>query len=91
VAASHVSPGANDGALAQEAFFVSQARTALTNGDPRRALQAIQAARALPSRQLVPEELTVEAQALRALGREDDANQTDAVLRARYPESALAH
>jgi hypothetical protein len=78
------------GALAQEASLVAEARAALVRGDPRLALQAIQAARTLPSRQLVPEELTIEAQALRALGREDDANQADAVLRARYPESALA-
>jgi hypothetical protein len=86
---SSASPSHAD-ALAQEASLVAQARAALVRGDPRLALQAIQTARTLPSRQLVPEELTVEAQALRALGREDDANQADAVLKARYPESALA-
>jgi hypothetical protein len=77
-------------ALTREAQLVSEARGALTRGDPGRALAAIQAARALPSHQLAPEELAVEAQALRALGRTGEADQADEALRARYPESALA-
>jgi TolA-binding protein len=44
----------------------------------------------LPSHQLGPEELTVEAQALRALGRDDQAKDVDSTLRKRFPESALA-
>jgi hypothetical protein len=77
-------------ALTREAQLVSEARGALTRGDAGRALAAIRAARALPSHQLGPEELAVEAQALRALGRTGEADQADEALRARYPESALA-
>jgi hypothetical protein len=44
----------------------------------------------MSARQLVPEELAVEAQALRALGRERQARALDDLVRARYPESALA-
>jgi|SRR5579863_8479473 len=77
-------------ALAREASLVASARTSLANADPRAALQAIHEARGLSSRQLGPEELAVEAQALRALGREDEANETDLALKAQFPESALA-
>lgn len=59
-------------------------------GDAPSALRAIAAASALPSRQLVPEELAVEAQALRSLGRNAEAKSVAELLRARYPESALA-
>jgi hypothetical protein len=77
-------------ALAREASLVAGARSSLANADPRAALQAIHEARGLSSRQLGPEELAVEAQALRALGREDEANETDLALKAQFPESALA-
>jgi hypothetical protein len=45
---------------------------------------------ALPSRRLEPEGFAVEAQALRALGRDAEAEQVEATLRDRFPESALA-
>jgi hypothetical protein len=45
---------------------------------------------ALPNRQLIPEEMALAAQALRGLGRVDEAQTLESVLRARYPESALA-
>ena len=77
-------------ALAREASLVAEARSALGRGDPRSALHAIRTARALPSKQLVPEELAVEEQALRALGQSDQANGIDVMLRLEYPESALA-
>jgi hypothetical protein len=76
--------------LEREAQLVSEARGALVRGDPQRALQAVRGARALPSHQLAPEELAVEAQALRALGRSGDAIEVDEALRSRFPESALA-
>jgi hypothetical protein len=76
--------------LALEASLVTEGRRALGRGDPQSALRAIRAARALPSRQLVPEELAVEEQALRALGQSDEANGIDVQLRLQYPESALA-
>jgi hypothetical protein len=77
-------------ALAREASLVTSARSSLANADPRAALRAIHEARGLSSRQLEPEELAVEAQALRALGRQDEANETDLALKAQFPESALA-
>ncbi len=76
--------------LAREAQLVSEARGALGRGDPRRALEAVRAARALPLHQLAPEELAVESQALRALGRASEATQVDDALRSQFPESALA-
>ena len=76
--------------LAREAALVAEAREAVGRGDPREALRAIHAARMLPSHQLGPEELAVEALALRALGKDDQARDVDSTLRKRFPESALA-
>ena len=89
-ASRHVKPAAHEDSLAREASLVAAARSALGRADPRSALHAIRAARALPSRQLVPEELAVEEQALRALGQTDEANGIDVQLRLQYPEAALA-
>jgi len=76
--------------LAEEARLVTAARTALVAGEAARALSLVQATRKLSARALEPEELGLEARALRALGRADDAAATELVLRRRYPESALA-
>jgi hypothetical protein len=76
--------------LSLEASLITEARSALAEGDALAALRKARAARTLPVRQLVPEELAVEAQALRALGRDVEANAVDQALRAQYPESALA-
>lgn len=87
------SPGSQADAfdpLAREASLLTRARAALGQGDPRAALHAVRAAMAVPGRQLVPEELSVESQALRALGRPRDADALTTELRARYPDSALA-
>jgi hypothetical protein len=81
---------AHGDALAREAAFVAEAHAALLHGDPNGALGAIASARAVATPQLVPEELAVEAQALRALGRTDEANANEVTLRLLYPESALA-
>jgi hypothetical protein len=86
----HAKSGAHEDSLAREAALVAEARSALGRGDPRSALRAIRAARAIPSRQLVPEELAVEELALRALGQSDEANGIDVMLRLQYPEAALA-
>ncbi len=86
----HAKPAAHEDMLAREASLVAEARGALGRGDPRTALRAIRSARALPSRQLVPEELAVEEQSLRALGQSDEANGIDVQLRLQYPEAALA-
>jgi hypothetical protein len=78
-------------ALAREASLVAEARGALMRGDPTGALHDIRAVRTLvPERQLVPEELAIEAQSLRALGKQEDADNVDETLRSRFPESALA-
>jgi len=83
-------PASPDDSLAREASLVVEAREALGRGDPQSALRAIHAARMLPSHQLGPEELAVEARALRALGKDDQAKDVDSTLRKRFPESALA-
>jgi hypothetical protein len=80
----------SDGALAREASLLAGARRALAHGDALSALQIVRKLRALPAGQLVPEELAVEVQALRALGRNDDANEVEASLRIRFPDSVLA-
>ncbi len=76
--------------LAEEARLVTAARAALVGGDPARALSLVQATRKLSTRVLEPEELGLEARALSALGRVDEAAATDLLLRRRYPDSALA-
>ena len=76
--------------LAREASLVADARNALARDAPLAALRAVRATRAIAHRQLIPEELSVEAQALRVLGRTHEADAIEAVLRSRYPESALA-
>jgi len=79
-----------DSDLAEEARLVTEARRALVGGDPARALAMVQATRKLGSRSMEPEELGLEARALRALGRADDAAATELVLRRRFPDHALA-
>jgi hypothetical protein len=82
-------PATADDALAREASLLAEARNALAKRDALSALQIIRGLRALPTRQLVPEELSVEAQALRSLGLDDDANAVDGTLRTRFPDSVL--
>jgi hypothetical protein len=78
------------GDLAEEARLLTEARAALVRGDAARALTLVQGTRRLSTRALEPEELGLEARALRALGRADDAAATELVLRRRYPSHALA-
>jgi len=85
-------PGGGGGAgdLAEEARLVTAARSALMAGDAARALSLLQNTRKLGTRFLEPEELGLEARALQALGRADDAAVTELLLRRRYPDHALA-
>jgi hypothetical protein len=76
--------------LAREAAFLSSARSALASGDAASALRALRAASTIRDRQLVPEGLALEAQALRALGRDAEASAVEARIKTLYPESALA-
>ncbi|HEY1955299.1 MAG TPA: hypothetical protein VGH28_06795 [Polyangiaceae bacterium] len=75
--------------LAQEARMVSEARGALHRGEPATALRIVRAARGTHGARLVPEELTVEAQALRAMGDEAGAKRAEAELSGRFPEQDL--
>lgn len=76
--------------MLREASLVAEARSALRRGDPEAALAALRAARSVTPRTLEPEELALEAQALRAIGKGGDAKRTEGDLRARYPDHALA-
>ncbi|WP_394843727.1 hypothetical protein LZC95_42595 [Pendulispora brunnea] len=87
--ASLTSQASSDDTLLREASLVSEARSALLRGDPQTALVSVQAARR-EGRNLEPEELSIEARALRALGRDPEATQLDTTLRSRYPNHALA-
>ncbi|MCL2450697.1 MAG: hypothetical protein FWD17_17255, partial [Polyangiaceae bacterium] len=86
--ATHRAPSVDD--LDREASLLATARAALARGDAAGALHAVHATMVLRDRQLVPEELAIEAQALRALGRLDDAKALEERLRAKFPDSALA-
>jgi len=76
--------------LAQEARMVSEARGALHRGEPQTALRIVRAARSQRGARLVPEELTVEAQALRAMGDEAGAARAEAELAGKFPGQDLA-
>ncbi|HEX3769425.1 MAG TPA: hypothetical protein VHV30_01110 [Polyangiaceae bacterium] len=84
-----VAHNADDDALAREASLLASARNALAQRDALTALQIVRGLASLPSRQLVPEEMAVEAQALRGLGLADQASAVDATLHAKFPDSVL--
>ncbi len=77
-------------ALSHEADLVSRARTALRAGDASTALTLARRARSEGARALEPEEMKLEARALRALGRADEAAAVEVALRLRHPGHALA-
>jgi hypothetical protein len=93
-AASPGAPGgpqvAEEDPLMREASIVAEARGALMRGDAAAALAAVQTAKSLPARQLQPEELALEAKALRALGRASEARDVGSALKTSYPDNALA-
>jgi len=95
-APAHASPppvaagnGMDSDSLAREASSLAEARRALARRDALSALQIVRDLHALPDRQLIPEELAVEAQALRGLGLDDEASQVETHLRVRFPDSVL--
>jgi hypothetical protein len=77
--------------LALEARMVSEARGALHRGDTDLALRIVRAARTSPGARMVPEELTVESQALRVAGDEAGAKRVEADLATRFPDHSLSH
>ena len=89
-AAASAANATSGGDLGEEARLVTAARRALVSGDAALALSLVQATRKLGTRSLEPEELGLEARALRALGRADEAAVAELVLRRRYPDHALA-
>jgi hypothetical protein len=88
-AVSAVVDGTDSDSLAHEASSLAEARRALARRDALSALQIVRGLRALPARQLVPEELAVEAQALRGLGLDDEASKVETDLRVHFPDSVL--
>ena len=89
IAAAAPAGASDEDTLAREASSLAEARGALARRDALSALQIVRGLRALPGRQLVPEELAVEAQALRGLGLDDDANVVETRLRVHFPDSVL--
>jgi hypothetical protein len=87
--AALVNPASPDDTLAREASQLAEARKALVRSDALSALQIVRGLSSLPARQLVPEELAVEAQALRGLGLNDDASHLETTLHERFPDSVL--
>lgn len=79
-----------ESALAEEARLLTEARKALVRGAPAEALVLAKGVERLPVRALEPEQMGIQARALRALGRTDEAAAVEIRLRARYPEHALA-
>jgi hypothetical protein len=82
--------GGTSGGLAEEARLVTEARAALVAGDPARALALLRVTHRFANRALEPEELSLEARALRAAGRVDEAVATELTLKARFPNHALS-
>jgi hypothetical protein len=75
--------------LAREARAVNEARGALHRGEPEVALGIVRAARSQHGARLVPEEMTVEAQALRAMGDEAGAQRVLQELATKFPNGEL--
>lgn len=80
----------DDDTFSREVTLVTRARSALLRRDAAGCLDAVHAARALPVRQLEPEELGLEARALRMQGRFEEAAAVESTLRARFPGHALS-
>lgn len=79
-----------DDSLAREAALIAEARSAILRGEPDVALAALRGTAALRSRAMVPEELSLEARALRAAGRDVEATAIEEQLRSRFPDNALS-
>jgi hypothetical protein len=78
-----------DDLLSREVSLVQEARRDLLVGDAAGALKATRAARGLEARQLEPEEMSLEARSLHALGRDAEATKVESQLRTMYPDQTL--
>jgi len=76
--------------LVREARLVAEARGALLRGDPSQALKILRVARSTPNPGLEPEELALQARALRELGSNAEADAVEKDLARRFPENSLA-
>jgi hypothetical protein len=81
---------ATEATLEREAALLSEARTAMQQGDYAAAHTALTARKQLPSRSLDPEALVMEAKLLKAQGDPDASNAREAELRLRFPGHSLA-
>src|SRR4029078_1132279 len=90
VAADTAVRAGREDTLMRESALVAEARGALIRGDAEGALASLRVTHMLKERALEPEELSIEARALRALGRDGEAMVTDSLLKSRYPEHALS-
>lgn len=79
----------DDDSLDHEGSLVREASRDLQTGDPTAALKVVMKARALEARQMEPEEMDVQAKALRALGRDSEALKVESQLRTMYPGQTL--
>ena len=84
----HAHGQSSPGGLAEQAQIVTEARSALVAGAPVRALALVRSTRAWRSGALEPEELAIEARAMRAMGRADEAVAADLELKIKYPALA---
>jgi hypothetical protein len=79
----------DDDSLAREGSLVAEAHRDERKHDFSGALKAVRTARALEKRQFEPEEMAIEARALHALGRDDEAAKVESKLRVMYPNQPL--
>lgn len=79
----------DDDMLTRESSLVAEAHGDELKGDFAGALKAVRAARSLERRQFEPNEMAIEARALRGLGRDDEAAKIESKLRAMYPNQLL--
>ncbi len=77
----------DDEMFSREGSLVQEARRDLLAGDAAAALKTVRIARSLEARQMEPEEMNVEAKALRALGRDAEAEKIESQRRKMYPNA----
>ncbi len=86
----NAAPNAHEDPLVREARLVAEARGALLRGDPSQALNILKVARSTPNPGMEPEELALQARALRELGSKAEADAVEKDLARRFPENSLS-
>jgi hypothetical protein len=90
VASAPVPRAGHGDSLGREAALVAEASSAVRRGDAEAALASLDAVRRIGSHRMEPEELSIRVRALRYLGRDAEATETEAALRTKYPDHFLA-